>query len=320
MKDRGINMGTFGKGIFENDIALDVKDRFLELFSEGKTAIEINETMLKEFSNEMNDTDDSIPFWLALADIEWQHGILFPDVKTKALKCLEDIKTQSLLEVENANFTSSRTKVLDKLREKLNSPQPKHKKYKTKTPYKCEWKSGDVFAFQLESNLSIEKGLSGQYLLVQKVDEGLWHPEHIIPIVYVKITKDGRIPTSISEFDQCEYIQTSFSFFEERFWPIDGSRSEEDIAEKSKLVYEVDEFGYLPQFRIALVNSSMRIIPKKLLYVGNFIDTITPTKEFIPHSKINIAAVLWKNFEEILIDRYFRHNRRQSKIYHRMDN
>ena len=100
--------------------------------------------------------------------------------------------------------------------------------------YICKWNIGDVFAYQLESDLAEERGLLGRYFLIQKVDEGTWHPGHIVPIVYVKITKDEKLPSSIEEYNQLEYVQTWFTKYEERFWPIDMSCPNKDIAEKSK--------------------------------------------------------------------------------------
>ena len=86
-----------------------------------------------------------------------------------------------------------------------------------------------------------ERGLFGRYLLIQKIDEGTWYPGHIVPIVYVKITADSNLPVNQEQYDKFEYIQIGFTRYEERFWPIDMSRPQEDIAEKSKFKYEVDE-------------------------------------------------------------------------------
>lgn len=182
-------------------------------------------------------------------------------------------------------------------------------------PYKCEWKTGDVFAYRLESHLAKEMNIFGRYLLIQKVDEAEWYPKHIIPIVYVKITKDDKIPTTVEEFNKLDFVQIGFSKYEERFWPIDGVRPAEDIAEKSKLKYEVDEYGFLPQFRIEIVTRSKREIPDKLIFVNNFDRILKPDKEFVPHKKINIRSVLWKDFEKRIIELYFGHNLRRLSIY-----
>ena len=88
--------------------------------------------------------------------------------------------------------------------------------------------------------------------------------------MWVKITKDHSLPSNSEEYESLEYVQSSLTRYEDRFLPIDGARPEEDIEEKSKLKYEVDDSGFLPQYRIALINTSKRVIPKSLVFVGNF--------------------------------------------------
>ena len=101
-------------------------------------------------------------------------------------------------------------------------------------------------------------------------------------------------------------------------------RPKEDIAEKSKINYQVDEYGFLPQYRIRLLNTSKKLIPSKLIYIGNFADPNPPRIEFIPHSKGNISAVFWKNFDETfetkMIKQYCGHNLRELNIYMNTDN
>ena len=97
------------------------------------------------------------------------------------------------------------------------------------------------------------------------------------------------------------------------------SRPQEDIAQKSKMEYRVDEYGFLPQYRITLLNTSKNVIPSKLIYVGNFANTHPPRKEFIPHSKANISHVFWEKFDETfetkMIKLYCGHNLRGFSIY-----
>ena len=68
-----------------------------------------------------------------------------------------------------------------------------------------------------------------------------------------------------------------------------------------------------------LLNTSKKVIPSKLIYVGNFANSIRPQNEFVPHSKDNIASVSWKQFDETfetkMIKRYCGHNLRELGIY-----
>lgn len=310
-------MGVWGYKLYQNDLALDVKDNFRELYDKGGDVSDITRKLMENYGSVIGTAEEPL-FWYALADTEWNFGVLLPYVKEQALQCIEAGGSVPKCQL-NISSKAQWDKTLNTLQTKLSSPQPPSKKPVKKRVYTCQWKVGDVFAYQMESELAKEKGLYGQYLLIQKIDEGVWHPGHIVPIVYVKMTETGKLPVDLAEYDALEYIQTSFSKYEERFWPIDMRRPQEDIAEKSKINYETDEFGYLPKYRITLLNTSKRVIPQKLLYLGNFIEAAPPRPEFVPHSKVNIPAVNWKlydeTFETKMIKCYCNHNLRELGIY-----
>lgn len=313
-------MGIWGSELYQNDTALDIKDSIEELFNAGKTAQEITEELIKDYKSIIGDINEEPLFWFAVADTQWNLGVLLPNVKEKAI-CLID-KEHNILKAQQTDMPekAQRMKTLANLKEKLLSPQPTVKKTNKKREYyKCQWKLGDVFAYRLESELAKEKGLYGRYFLIQKVDEDIWYPGYIVPIVYVKITDNTDLPSNVEEYNQLEYVQTWFTKYEDRFLPIDMRRPQEDIAEKSKMNYRVDEYGFLPQYRVRLLNTSKKVIPDKLLYVGNFINSIRPQKEFVPHSKDNIVTVSWKQFNETfetkMIKRYCGHNLRELSIY-----
>ena len=312
-------MGMWGFELYQNDTSLDVKDKFEELYNAGKTVQCITDELIEDYGSVMGDIDEEPLFWLALADTQWNFGVLIPLVKDKALYWID--KGSGVFNCQTIDMSAKikRKKALDELQVKLLSPQPPVKKPVKKRIYKCQWKIGDVFAYQLESDLAKERGLYGRYFLIQKIDEGVWHPGHIVPIVYVKITSDTNLPSNTEEYNQLEYVQTWFTKYEERFWPIDMKHPQEDIAEKSKINYQVDEYGFLPQYRVKLLNTSKRAMPSKLIYVGNFADAVRPQKEFVPHSKENVVSVSWKQFDETfetkMIKRYCGHNLRELNIY-----
>ncbi len=316
-------MGSWGPKLYQDDLAEDIKSYYKDQLHRGKKGHEITAELISENQCTLSDADDAPVFWFALADTQWNLGRLEDEVKQQALYHIKDGHDLRRWQLVDAREASIRAKVLAELEKKLNTPQPEEKKVSIYKIYHCQWKIGDVFAYQLESDLAKERGLYGRYFLIQKVDEHVWHPGHIVPIVYVKITSDTNLPSNVEEYDKLEYVQTCVSKYEERFWPIDMRRPQEDIAEKSKINYQVDEYGYLPQYRATLVNTSKRIIPKKLIYLGNFENAIPPQKEFVPHSKYNIINVLWKCFDETfetkIIKRYCGHNLRELRIYTKKD-
>lgn len=317
-------MGTWGPKLYQDDLAEDIRDYYKEQLHRGKKGIDITQELLVQYQIEISDFEEASVFWFALADTQWNLGRLEDKVKETALKHILLGNDLERWKIENPKMAKAREQTIEELRQKLLSPQPPEKKVTQYKIYRCEWKYGDVYAYQLESDLAEEKGLYGRYFLIQKVDEGVWHPGHIVPIVYVKITSDANLPSNVEEYNQLEYVQTWFTKYEERFWPIDMRRPQEDIAEKSMINYQVDEYGFLPQYRAKLLNTSKRVIPGKLIYVGNFANAVRPEKEFVPHSKENVVSVSWKQFDETfetkMIKLYCGHNLRQLGIYTNKNN
>lgn len=312
-------MGAWGPKLYQDDLAEDIRDYYKDQLHRGKKGIDVTQELLVQYQIEISDSEDASVFWFALADTQWNLGRLEDKVKEMALKHILEGDNLEHWKIENPKMAKAREQAIEELRQKLLSPQPPEKKVTQYKIYRCEWKYGDVYAYQLESDLAEEKSLYGRYFLIQKVDECVWHPGHIVPIVYVKITGDTNLPSNVEEYNQLEYVQTWFTKYEERFWPIDMRRPQEDIAEKSMITYQVDEYGLLPQYRAKLLNTSKRVIPGKLIYVGNFANAVRPQKEFVPHSKENVLSVSWKQFDETfetkMIKLYCGHNLRELSIY-----
>lgn len=309
-------MASWGPKLYQDDIAEDVRNYFKDQLKRGKSNEEVTNALIEGYQDVISDIDDAPIFWFALANTQWELGRLLTIVNENALKWLSEGSNLRRWEEDEPKEAITRKKVLEELKQKLNSPMPPEKKISKYKLYKCEWKIGDVFAYKLDSDYAKERGIYERYFLFQKVDETICHPGHIIPIARVKITKDEVLPKKEEEFNELEYVQTAFTKYEDRFLPFNMQRSmEEQLAEKSKIKFEVDEYGFLPEYRLRLFNTSKRIIPKKLIYIGNFPNILPPSKEFIPHSEMNIVAFVWKFFDKIMIDRYCGYNLKQYAIY-----
>ena len=311
-------MGFWGNGLYSNDTSSEVKEQFVEYLREGMDTETITSILIEENEELLDDPFDGRMFWLALADTQWNWGRLLPNVKEKALKIISEIPYIDIESLKYWEHAFSKKKVI-KLKEKLLSPQPKEKKPRKQKKYICNWNYADVYALKFTSSLSKESGLLGKYMLFQKIDDYDVETNHITPIVYVKITSNERLPKCTEEYDVLEYVQINFLQYERRFIPIDARRPEEDIREKMKIKYEVDDFGYLREFRIVLDFASDTNIPSGMFYIGNFPDASPPEKEFIPHSKYNISYVISKNMgeeiEQRVIRSYLNHNKKQLSIY-----
>ena len=307
-------MGAWGANLYQDDVALDVKDEYKDNLRRGKTNEEAMQEIIDKYQELLEDEEDRGVFWLALADTQWNLGRLDEQVKKQALEIIElgiDLKRWE----SNEKLYNKRKEILEKLKEKLLSPQPEEKRMPKYRTYKCEWENGDVFAYQLKSEYAKEQGLEGRYLIIQKIDEIDWYPCSTIPLVRVKITEDKTIPKTEKEIDELEYIQTWFTSYERRFAGFSALRPLKDQIKG--MSFNTDEYGLLPEYMVSIVITSKNMTKGKLTYLGNYINITPPQNEFIPICKDNFPTVLWKNFEERLIEMYFDHNKRKLKVYNK---
>ena len=307
-------MGAWGANLYQDDVALDVKDEYKDNLRRGKTNEETMQEIIDKYQELLEDEEDRGVFWLALADTQWNLGRLDEQVKKQALEIIElgtDLKRWEI----NEKLYNKRKEILEKLKEKLLSPQPEEKRMPKYRTYKCEWKNGDVFAYQLKSEYAKEQGLEGRYLIIQKIDEIDWYPCSTIPLVRVKITEDKTIPKTEKEIDELEYIQTWFTSYERRFAGFSALRPLKDQIKG--MSFNTDEYGLLPEYMVSIVITSKNMTKGKLTYLGNYINITPPQNEFIPICKDNFPKILWKDFEERLMEMYFGHNKRNLEVYQR---
>lgn len=157
-----------------------------------------------------------------------------------------------------------RAQVLGDLKAKFISPQSSQKKISQYRLYRCEWKIGDIFAYQLESEEAAEKGVKGHYVYFVKVAERIWHPGHIIPRVYLFRQMGPEL---------LDIGQLRSEFFA---WP-----TQEGTGYPSML---------------DLINTSRRVIPSKLIYLGNRTDL----QLVVDERKRYWISTYWKEFEHYI--------------------
>ena len=141
-------MGTWDTGLYQNDLSADVRDDYISKLKAGKSDEEALQEILSEYKEESEDDDEKYDFYLGLADTLWKKGRLTEELKVKALEILEEDKISDRWEGEK--IRKERIKVLDKLKEKLESPMPERKKVPVHKPYKLGWEEGDVYCFQIK--------------------------------------------------------------------------------------------------------------------------------------------------------------------------
>jgi len=74
-------MGAWGYGIFENDDAMDIRDRFRRHIRKGLPMEEVTRRCIEDFPEPMND----VSVVLALAALQMEQRQLQPEIKQRAL-------------------------------------------------------------------------------------------------------------------------------------------------------------------------------------------------------------------------------------------
>lgn len=268
-------MGAWGAKLYQNDTALDIKDQFEDL-KKGKTVRQITDELTQEYSSALDDIDCGPAFWFALADIQWNLGRLLPDVKEQALAWLDKGGDLALWREENPKLAGTREKVLKELQQKLNSPQPPEKKISQYRLYTCKWKIGDVFAYRFNSDYAKSSGFYQKYVYFVKVDEDIWYPGHVVPVVYF-YKKIDDVLSDIFSLSKIDFIP---QFYNPTVY--------ENKPDEKKL------------YLLTLLNTSSRVIPKsQLTYLGNLGDV-----KRIDNENSNPYYVRWKYFEEYMIENF----------------
>ncbi|QEH67730.1 hypothetical protein [Cellulosilyticum sp. WCF-2] len=278
-------MGTWGTGLYSNDLALDLKGTYMRLLKEGKTKEEVERLTIEQYEDTMecedeDEDDETIDAWLVLADLEWKYGRLSERVKARALGYLETGKgLEAWEECSNTDY-KKREQVLEQLREKLLSPMPAEKKIRVPKPYECEWKLGDVFAYQFTSDYSKKKGVENHYMVFRVIQLVRSKSDNSIqPVVQVYKWMGKELPGLDVIYKEC-------------LLPSTGIKHPEGYLKLKSIAYEwnID------------ISSKRQIKKGSLFYLGN-----SPAISVIPQQKryTNEGGMfLYKWIEEYFIDRY----------------
>lgn len=325
-------MGAWGNKIYQNDTAMDIKDSYKKLLQDGKSTEEAYEEMFESYSDVLSSeyVDDIIIFYLSFADTLWNYGRLTNELKEAALKiiseCIEDKKKN-----KEESYCVYSVKVLEELETKLKSEQPKEKKVRKVIPYVCDWNNYDVFSYKLESDYAKEKGIYGRHLMFIKIDIYENSVGGKDPVFWIKITDDDKIPKTVEEINNLDFIQLRSETYEDKnsleLIEILSKKYENKIipecvervlkyheenykkAKEERKNILFDKYGGIPVYRTGIWTKSKRSIPKKLIYIGNFPGIFHPTNENKMMDSVSILYAAWNNIEEAAIESYYYYNK-----------
>jgi hypothetical protein len=142
-------MGTWGPGIFSDDVAVDARDDYRSLVGEGRSGPEATDELLRKSKGVAEDDEDGIPFWLALASTQWKMGRLEPRVRDRALAIIDAGADLQRWEDDDPESVPKRRAALVKLRETLLTPQGPETKIRPRQTFKARFTPGDVISYRL---------------------------------------------------------------------------------------------------------------------------------------------------------------------------
>lgn len=270
-------MGAWGVGLYDNDDALDIKEAYKDMLTNGKTPEEAGKIIIKDYGWMLNDPETEPIFWFTLADMQWKMGIMTEDVRDRAISWIDSGKDQEFWKVTSPKTLKKRIEKLEELRRKLLSPMPKAKKIAQRKLYCFEWNLnlGDITAHPFESEYALQNGYAGRYFYIQKLGDKVYTP-YRFPIVGVKISMSKQEP-NMEEWQRLSNII---------IWP-------------KKIAGETVE-------SVAIQVTSKRTAPKKLTFIGNSpvdisINDRDEERKNHPYNGYKYTSFMWYMLEEQMI-------------------
>lgn len=142
-------MSSWGTGLLEDDLALDVYDDYMTLFDSKKDHSTIRRQLENKYSESIENNEEKYFYWLAFAKAQWECGALENDILQKVT---DFIDSEESLEQWGDKFERnyiSRKQKLSRFKRTISKPksQPRApKKFRFISAY---FKAGDCLTFKL---------------------------------------------------------------------------------------------------------------------------------------------------------------------------
>lgn len=143
----------------------------------------------------------------------------------------------------------------------------------------CDWKTNDIYAYQLKSEASKKYNLFNHWLLFIVCEVYIPFDNYTVPIVGVKITDDCNIPKNSFEINKLKYIKIDGKNYDSIFTFPKGRIK--DDKKYRKVIEKIVFKGELSIYYFGLYNLYNRDIPYFLHYIGNFKDVDTLKLDYI---------------------------------------
>jgi hypothetical protein len=142
-------MGTWGTGLFSNDMARDIRDSYRERIEDGVEDTEATRLTVEQFRTYLEDPDEGPGLLIALAVTQSKIGRLDPVIRDQALAALAGGADLAVWEQENPKLLAERREALNQAHAQLTGVQPARKRLRPPPRPSCGLVAGDILALSL---------------------------------------------------------------------------------------------------------------------------------------------------------------------------
>ena len=146
-------MSMSGPGIFDDDLACDVRDGYRHLLEDRVPDDEATRRAIVEWQG--LDAEEEPVFWLALAATQFRVGRLTDAVRGRALDVIDSGRDLVRWQELGPGPTAERGAVLASLRSQLTGPQPPRRAVRRPWRYVTDLNPGDVLSWTASTGLVV---------------------------------------------------------------------------------------------------------------------------------------------------------------------
>ena len=146
-------MGTWGTGLFSDDVACDIRDHYRQLLEDGVDDGAATRQTLEKFEPYLVEPDGVA--LVAFAVTQSKVGRLEPGVRDRALAIIAAGADLAVWERENPKLLAKRRAALEKARARLTGPQPARKRLRPPKRVLSGLAAGDVLALALPRRVAL---------------------------------------------------------------------------------------------------------------------------------------------------------------------
>lgn len=146
-------MGTWGAGIEQDDLILDIVSDFNDILKRNQDIDDATKTIFNQYIDCLEDEEETPLIWIAVAKCQWDYGKLEKYVLDKVISDFSNRNGFSRWEEDdNGILVKKRIDVINDFIEKISNHNPKPKKFPKLIIRKPLFKEGDCLSIQLDDN------------------------------------------------------------------------------------------------------------------------------------------------------------------------